>query len=156
MKRRLIKYLSSYRVAVARLEDLRQRRARIAATIDPMHGLNYDGMPKSTTVTDGMDRVVTAIDKLAEIDKELRSQEEAAKDYAAEILDTISKLPEGSDGRRALELVFIDNCPTLEACDKLAVSLRTYWRIYHGALDELLQDPEVKERLEEVDQCLQQ
>lgn len=148
MKRRLIKYLSSYRVAVARLEDLRQRRARIAATIDPMHGLNYDGMPKSTTVTDGMDRVVTAIDKLAEIDKELRSQEEAAKDYAAEILDTISKLPEGSDGRRALELRFIDGATTLEAADKLAVSSATYWRVYNRALTALLDDPGVKAKIE--------
>lgn len=155
MKRRLIRYLSSYRVAVARLEDLRQRRARIVATIDPLHGLNYDGMPKGTTVTDGMDKVAGALDKLAEIDRELREQEEAAKEYAAEILATISKLPEGSDGRRALELRFIDGATTPEAYGKLAVSDRTYWRIYHGALEELLQEPDVKARIEEKEgkQC---
>lgn len=152
MRQRLIRYLNSYRVAVARLNDLRHRREKLKDTLDgSLHGLNYDGMPKAKTVTDGMDRVANAIDKLAEIEQELARQEQEAKDYAAAILATICLLPEGSDGRRALELRFIDGVTTLDACDKLAVSERTYWRIYHGALDSLLSFESVKAILEEME-----
>ena len=152
MEKELLKqYLASYRVAVARLEDLRHRRIQLAKTIDPLHGLNYDGMPRAHNVTDGMDRVVKALDKLAEIDAELQRQEHEAKDYAAAILGTLSLLPEGSDSRRALELRFIDGLTTLDACGKMAVSDRTYWRIYDTALDSLLEFEAVKAIIREME-----
>ena len=150
-KKQLIKYLNSYRVALARLEDLRQRRATLARSLDPLHGVSYDGMPKSKTVTDGMDKVARTLDRLAEIEEDLKRQEQEAKDYAAAILVTISLLPEGSDGRRALELRFIDGVTTGTACGKLCVSDRTYWRIYHSALNDLLKFNQVIELINEME-----
>lgn len=150
-KKQLIKYLNSYRAAVARLEDLRRRRAQLASALNPYHGLTYDGMPKAHNVTDGMDKVAQTLDKLADIDAKLREQEQAAADYAAQILATLALLPDGSDGRRALELRFIDGVTTGTACGKLCVSDRTYWRIYHSALNDLLKFNQVIELINEME-----
>lgn len=137
-RQELIKWLNSYRVAVARIHDLRKRRAQLSESLAHTPGFNYDGMPKGTTVTDGMDSVVKKLDRLAEIEAELAQQEIVARDYVAEILTALNKLPEGSEGRRALELRHIDGLTILDACDKMNVSERTYWRLYNNAIDELL------------------
>lgn len=150
--KKLIKYLNSYNTAMARVEDLRARRERISQVLgDSYHGIVIDGMPKGGTVTDGMDKVVGAIDKVEAITEELKRQEAEAKDYAADIIAVLSLLPEGSDERRALELRFIDRLSTEAITERLNVAVATYWRIYERALNDLVIMPYVRAIVDQME-----
>lgn len=150
----LIKYLRSYTVATARVDDLKARLQRLQMVLsDSYHGVVIDGLPHGSNAGDGMDKVVMAIDKVDELTKEIERQTQEARDYAKDIIGVISLLPEGTEGRRILELKFIDDLSADDITYRLHVSIATQWRIYYRAISDLAAIPSVTALLEQIEKA---
>lgn len=121
--------LGGYQTARARLAELQTRRARIRAELEQSGGgLNLDGMPKGSEVTDGMDKAAGLIDKIKEIDRDILVQQADAARILAAIISAIDTLPGTMPERRAMELKYIDLLPAERAAEIMGISPRHFWR----------------------------
>lgn len=111
----LIRYLEQYKVCLAREKMLKDRLLRIKFDqAHPLSGINMDGMPKGSTVGDGI--ACSLAIRIDEIEHRISEQAEVTKKTMLDIMEILDFLPENEIERNILELRYIDCCSWTKTC----------------------------------------
>lgn len=145
-ERNLNKYLYEYVVLIKRKKELEQRKAEIKKEFSYIKSPNLDSV--SSGVIIGENGAEKLIDKLDEIDGEIKKQIDRAIKKVSEIIKIISFLQIGSIERGILEKKYIDRMTWDEICKKETISKSCAKRHWKKGLDELLKKKEVRDILE--------
>lgn len=149
----LKKYLGQYSKCKNKKNSLEERRKSIIKEFDnPLSGIRYDGMPKSSEISVGSASLAYRLD---EIDTKILQQKNKAAKILLEIMNVLEFLPENSIERDVLEARYIDGHNVERICTLQSISRSTEYRYFKDGLNKLLTFKKVQKILEEFKQRME-
>lgn len=142
----LDRYLLRYRVCLKRKGELEKRRKEILYEFsNPLSGMNYDGMPKAMSISQGSAKLTF---KLDEIDTQILAETERSAEFCEGCIFLIGFLADGSE-KLVLEAKYIDGKRWGEIAKNYSMSRSKAIRHWRQGLRELLKMWEVQDILDE-------
>lgn len=132
----LIRYLDQYGNCKNKLKRLEARRKNIIRDFDsPLTGINYDGMPKGSSISVGAAGLAYRLD---EIDSRILQQQNRAAKLLLEVMNVLEFLPENELERDVMEARFIDCYTWNKVCGSVHLSRSAAYRYMKDGINKLL------------------
>lgn len=132
----LIRYLEQYSNCKDKQKRLENRRRNIIREFNyPLSGVNYDGMPKGSSISVGAAGLAYRLD---EIDSRILQQQNRAAKLLLEVMNVLEFLPENELERDVLEARFIDCYTWNKVCFSVNLSRSAAYKYLKDGINKLL------------------
>lgn len=143
----LVRYLEQYSNCKDKQKRLEARRRNIIREFNyPLSGVNYDGMPKGSSISVGAAGLAYRLD---EIDTRILQQQNRAAKLLLEVMNVLEFLPENELERDVLEARYIDCYTWSKTCAAVHLSRSSAYKYLKDGLNKLLTFKKVQKIVED-------